>query len=402
MNISKIREDFPILQQPIIYFDNACMALKPRQVVEALERYYYEFPSCHGRSSHRLGRKLNDEIEASRKVIQRFFGSKGEVVFTRNTTEAINLVASSFPFKKGDTVITTDKEHNSNLVPWIRLAQEKGIVHKIAASDERGLFSLDSFESLLKKAGKEGASHKSILVSMVHTSNLDGTTLPAKEICKISHEYGAVVLLDGAQSAPHKEINLKKIDADFFALSGHKMMGPTGIGCLIGKPEALEKLSQFIVGGETVTNSTYEGYTPERIPNRFEAGLQHYAGIIGMAEACRYIEAIGRSDIEKHDLELNGIITHGLRDSVDILGPEDPAKRGSIFSFWIRGMESHAAGLMLDARNIMVRSGMHCCHSWFNARKKEGSVRASLYIHNTAEECHRFINEIKRIKRIAG
>ena len=343
MNISKIREDFPILQQPIIYFDNACMALKPRQVVEALERYYYEFPSCHGRSSHRLGRKLNDEIEASRKTIQKFFATQGEVVFTKNTTEAINLVSHSFPFRKEDVVITTDKEHNSNLVPWLKL-REKGVIHKVVPSDDQNLFSMDSFRQAL-----EESKGKNILVSMVHTSNLDGATIPAHEICKLSHEYGACVLLDGAQSAPHKEISLKRIDSDFFACSGHKLMGPSGIGCLIGKREALENLSQFIVGGETVTNSTYNEYMPEKIPNRFEAGLQHYAGIIGMAEACRYIERIGRSVIEKHDLELNAIITDGLKD----------------------------------------------------ARKKEGSVRASLYIYNTAEECHRFINEIKKIQHIA-
>jgi len=386
----KIRKNFEILKNKIIYFENACMSLKPRQVVEKINEYYNKYPACAGRSSHRLGKKLEHEIISARKKIANFLNAKkpNEIIFTRNTTESINLVANSFGLKKGDAVLISDKEHNSNLVPWLMLKNKAGIKLKIF---EFG--NLNHFEKQLTNEVR--------LVSVVHTSNLDGTTQNVMEMARIAHKKGAKILVDAAQSAPHKEINVRKLDADFVALSGHKMLGPSGIGILYGKMPELEKLSPFITGGDTVKNTTYTSAEMEDIPARFEAGLQDYAGIVGLGAAVDYLKKIGLKNIEKHEIKLNKIITDGLKDYVEIIGPENPEERGGIFSFNIKGIEPHEIALILDhSANIMIRSGMHCVHSWFNARKMKGSARASLYFYNTEQEAHRFVEEVKRIIKI--
>ena len=394
MNIEKIRKDFPILEKEITYMDSACVSLKPRQVVEAINSYYNEFPACAGRSMHRLGTKVNKEIEKSRKAIAKFFNAKSsEIIFTKNTTEGINLVASSLGLKKGDKVITTDKEHNSNLLPWQKLAK-KGIVHEIIKSNKDNTFNLEEFKNKIKGAK---------LVSVVHTSNLDGVTFPAKEIIKIAHENNALVMLDAAQSAPHKEIDVKKLDADFLACSGHKMLGPSGTGILYGKQHLLENMEPFIVGGDTVSETTYTTAEFEKPPEKFEAGLQDYAGIIGLGEAVNYLKKIGMKNIGNHEQRLNKRITDELLkiEGVSRIGPADSAKRSGIISFNVKGCDHHEIALMLDkSANIMVRSGAHCVHSWFNAHNMKGSVRASVYIYNTEEECDIFIEQLKKIIKI--
>jgi cysteine desulfurase/selenocysteine lyase len=233
---------------------------------------------------------------------------------------------------------------------------------------------------------------------MGHTSNLDGVSIPAKEIIDIAHKHGALVLLDGAQSVPHKEIDVRKLDVDFLAFSGHKMCGPTGTGVLYGKLALLEKLKPFIVGGGTVKNSWYDKQEWEDVPHRFEAGLQDYAGIIGLGEACKYLQSIGMKNIEQHELELNKKMTAALANEVKLIGPKDPALRGGIFSFNIEGMDMHEiAGILDNSANIAVRAGNHCVHSWFNAHNLKGSVRASVYFYNTLEEVELFVDEVKKI-----
>lgn len=398
-NPDKLRKDFPILKSKLAYFDNACMALKPKQVIDKINEYYLEYPSCHGRSPHRLSARLNKEMDKTREIVRKFIGAKKveEIIFTRNTTESINLIANSFNLNKGDVVIISSKEHNSNLVPWLKLVKEKGIKLEIVKSTVDNLFDIDSFIDLLAKYKK-----KIKLVSLVHTSNLDGVTLPVIEIIKMAHIAGSKVLLDGAQTIPHKEVNVSKLDVDFYAFSGHKMMGPSGIGVLYGKKKLLEELDQFLVGGETVQDSTYSSYVKEDLPMRFEAGLQHYAGIVGLGAACQYLSKIGLKKIADHETELNKIIQEGLSDDIDsgkikLIGPENPKLRGGIFNFVIPKMDPHEVAIMLDSHGFAVRSGAHCCHSWFNNHKLEGSVRASLYAYNTEEEAKKFVKVVKKV-----
>lgn len=396
MNIN--RSDFPVLSmpldgKPIIYFDNACQTLRPVQVIQAMNEYYEQYPACAGRSSHKLGNLATENYEKARETIAKFIGSrKEEVIFTRNTTEGINLVAHSMSFSKGDAVLTTDKEHNSNLVPWLVLEMKKGIHHKIVVSE--GEFDMQRFQDAMSPDIK--------LVSMVHTSNLDGSTIHAKEICKIAHDFEALFMLDAAQSIPHIPIDVKKLDIDFMAFSGHKMLGPSGTGILYGKFHLLESLEPFMTGGDTVEKTTYTSYSMLKPPEKFEAGLQNYAGAIGLAAAAKYIEKIGKPEIEKHEKKLNAILTEGISgiEGLCILGP-DAEKRGGITSFIVDGMHYHDIALMLDeVANIMIRSGQHCVHSWFNAHNIEGSARASFYLYNTEEEVKIFIEQLGKIARL--
>ena len=307
LNAEKIRQDFPVLHKkidgkPIIYFDNACMTLRPLPVIEAILKYYEEYPYCGERSAHKLGKKVTEETEKARKTIKDFLGAKNEkeIVFTKNATEAINLVARSFGFKSGDVILTTDREHNSNLLPWQAL-KRIGVRHEVVKSRPDGTFDLQAFEKRMDKSVK--------LVAIVHTSNLDGYTTPVPEITKIVHDWRSLVLLDAAQSAGHKEIDVSKFDVDFLACSGHKMMGPSGIGVLYGKYHLLKELNPFLMGGGTVNSSTYDTADYQKPPERFEAGLQNYAGMVGMAEAARYIQRIGRANIAKHELAMNKKVT---------------------------------------------------------------------------------------------
>jgi len=326
----------------------------------------------------------------------KFVGAKKaeEIVFTRNTTEAINLISHSLEFKKGDVVLTTDREHNSNLLPWQFLSKKAGVEHKIIYSDANMEFDLGKFEEI----AREGVR----LVSFVHSSNLDGYTLPAREIIRIAHEHGALVMLDGAQSAPHKPVDVRKLDVDFFALSGHKMLGPSGIGVLYGRYELLDKLEPFMLGGDTVQNSTYDSYTLLKPPEKFEAGLQNYAGDIGIAEAARYLEKVGKEKIEKHENDLNKFISERLLQikGTSIIGPKQVEMRGGIVSFNIEGLNHHDVAIMLDGNNIMVRSGQHCVHSWFNAHNIPGCARLSLYLYNTKEECEIFLEKVSEISKL--
>ncbi|MBR9681515.1 MAG: cysteine desulfurase [Candidatus Altiarchaeota archaeon] len=391
MNIETIRNDFPVLKKDVIYLDSSCVSLKPKQVVEAMNKYYYEFPACAGRSIHGFGSKVSGEITAARKNLANFFSTKpNEIIFTRNATEGINLVANSLGLKSGDKVLTSDKEHNSNLLPWQNLTKE-GILHQVVLSNQDNTFNLAEFEKQI-----EGTR----LVSIVHTSNLDGVSFPVEKIIKIAHRNGALVLLDCAQSAPHKELNMRKLDADFMVCSGHKMLGPSGIGALYGKAKLLDQLQPFLLGGSTVRDATYTSAEFEGAPAKFEAGLQNYAGIIGFSEAVTYLRNIGMKKIQHHEQELNKQLTDELLnlEAISLIGPAGPSQRAGIFSFNIKDKDPHEVALMLDqSAKIMVRSGAHCVHSWFNARNLKGSVRASLYLYNTEEECTTFIDAVKAI-----
>jgi cysteine desulfurase/selenocysteine lyase len=402
MNVEKIREDFPSLQQkingkPIVYLDSACMTLKPRQVIEAMNEYYEKFPGCGGRSSHRFGKMVTDRCGEARKTIAKFLGAKKseEVVFTRNTTEGLNLVMHSLGLKSGDIILTTDKEHNSCLLPVQMLVERKGVKHEIVYSNPDNTFNFEEFEKKMSRNVK--------LVAMVHTSNINGYTIPAKEVIKTAHDFGALVLLDAAQSVPHSEIDVRKLDVDFLAFSGHKMLGPSGTGCLYGKYHLLEKLDTFMVGGDTVKNTTYTTHEFLPPPEKFEAGLQNYSGIIGLGAAAKYLEKVGLGNIQKHEEKLNEFVTNELLkiENLAIIGPESHKLRAGVTSFNIQGMHIHDVALMLDnMANVMIRSGQYCVHSWFNAKGMEGSDRVSLYLYNTKEDAETFVQTLKSLLKL--
>lgn len=378
MNVEKIREDFPVLNKEIIYLDSACMSLRPKQVIEKINEYYNEYPACAGRSIHKLGNRVNEEVNSSRKLIKNFIGAKkdSEILFTKNATEGINLLANSF---KGEKVLLTDREHNSNLIPWQKFKQG------ILKSNEDYSFNLEKFSEVVKNYE---------LVSFVATSNLDGYTLPIKEIIKIAHENGVKVHLDGAQFVPHNEINVKKLDLDYLSFSGHKMLGPSGIGVFYAKEELLKGMKQFIIGGNTVINSTYNDFVMEKSPQKFEAGLQNYPGIMGLGAAVKYLSKIGMSEIHDHEIKLrNAFDTSGLK----LIGNN----MGSIANFNVPGVNYHEVTTILDTSdNIMIRSGRHCVHSWYNSQNIEGSARASFYLYNTLDEV-RVLNEaLNKLKKL--
>jgi cysteine desulfurase/selenocysteine lyase len=399
LDVNRLRQDFGILSlelygKPLIYLDSACMALKPIQVIEVMNQYYYEYPACGGRSVHKLGTKVTIRSDSARDRIRDFLSceNSNEIVFTRNTTEGINLVARSFDFKKDDVVLTTDREHNSNMAPWHLMKKLRGIKHEIVKSNDDCTFDMEAFE---ERMGKDVR-----MVSMVHTSNLEGYTIPAKEIIKVAHDHGALVMLDASQSAAHSQINVKDLDVDFIAFSIHKMCGPTGMGVLYGKYELLKEMSPFIVGGDTVADTSYESTKYLDPPHRFEAGLQNYAGIMGSGAAIQYLSNIGMANIREHESKLNKIISSKLEGipHVHILGPKKPEMRGGIISFIVDDMDPHDIAMILDeVANIMIRSGMHCVHSWFNSHGINGSARASVYFYNTEEEAKIFGDTLDEI-----
>lgn len=408
MDVEKIRQDFPVLQKnikgkPLIYMDSACMSLKPRQVIDAIVRYYQEFPACAGRSNHGLSNQVEEARQKARQTMQKFIGAKKseEVIFTRNATEGLNLVTSSLGLGKGDVVLTTDREHNSNLLPAQQLQKRVGAEHKVCLSDNEHMFSLDNFQDMLNRDVN--------LVSMVYTSNLDSYTLPVKEIIKMSHDNSSLVLLDAAQAAPHHEIDVRKLGVDFLAFSGHKMLGPTGTGVLYVNSRHYEGnsdfagLQPFLVGGETVEWSTYQEHKFLKPPEKFEAGLQNYAGEIGLAAAAEYLKKVGMTNIEKHEQALTSGLHDALcsLDGVRIVGVQRPECRGGITSFVIEGMGYHDVAMLLDRNhNIATRSGQHCVHSWFRAHGIEGSVRASLYLYNTEKEVETLITALEEIIKL--
>jgi len=394
MDISKYRKDFPILNSEAspVYLDSACMTLRPQAVIDAITDYYTNYPACGGRSVHKLSWQVTENFEMARDSLRRFMGAEtsSEIVFTKNATESMNIVANGLNLKQGDRVLTSDKEHNANVVPWHHLAKYKGIKYEVLPAKDNYYFDIEAL--------KESLNSKTKLFSFVHTSNLDGHTNPAKEIVEICHDKGVRVMIDTAQSAPHKEINVVDLDVDFAAVSAHKFCGPSGMGALYGKYDELKELIPTYVGGSTVVNSTYKDYELLPPPSCFEPGLQNYAGAIGSGAAAEYIMNIGRDNIQEHENKLNKLMTKELKDveSLDLVGPSDANQRGGIFSFNLDGWDPTEIAMHLDEEyNIAIRSGMHCVHSWFNSRGIKGTARASVYLYNNENDVLSFTNAIK-------
>ncbi len=400
MNRARLRSEFPALAAEgpdgsVAYLDSACMSLVPRTVLAAMEEYYTQFPGCAGRSRHRFSTAAGERVEAARSAFSRWFGlgDAGPVVFLRNATEAINLVARGYPWRRGDRVLVSDQEHNSNLVVWQRLAEERRLrLHTFALEDD-GRFDLDRFSAEVDRLRPR-------LISLFHTSNLDGRSLPVRAISEIARDRGAEVLLDGCQAAPHEAVDLKRIGASFYAVSAHKMLGPTGVGALLSAPGALDRIAPLNLGGETVEWSTQRTHRLRPPPYRFEAGLQNYAGILGAHAGLRFLARAGLEAVRRHQAALNRVATRALADEprITILGPALPGDRPSILGFTLAGVDAHDVALFLDeGYRVLVRSGQHCVHSWYAERGLTGSVRASFYLYNTVDEVRRLVQGIQEL-----
>jgi cysteine desulfurase/selenocysteine lyase len=380
------------------------MSLKPRPVLEAMRRYYEETPYCAGRAVYEGARAVSDAVDSARASVARWLGADdaSRVLFTRNATEAINLVAHARRFKRGDVVLGSDKEHNSNLVPWQIAEQERGIRYEVVPSAPDGTFDIGAWERRLARGDAR-------LVALAHASNLDGTSIPAgrvRDLVSIAHAHGAGVLLDGAQAAAHAFPDVARTGVDYYAASSHKALGPTGVGALYVSDEGEAALGPFLTGGETVVESSYAGHTLAEFPARFEAGLQDYAGIVGAGAAARYLCAIGWDWIHDHEARLNAVASKEIGDlsGLTILGPADSSKRGAILAFAASRVDPDELAILLDDKHrIWVRSGNHCVHAWFASHGVSASLRASFYVYNTEEEARAFGHAVRDlVPRLQG
>lgn len=399
MGVGRVRSQFPALRRqegrpPPVYLDSACMSLVPKRVLDAMLEYYRDYPGCAGRSLHRFAEQVGQRYESAREAFSRFLHAEGpeSVVFVRNATEAINIVGQGIDWKAGDRVLISDQEHNSNLILWQRLARERGIRLEVFDLSDDGSFDGERFSQQLAGGVR--------LVSLFHTSNLDGRSLPIGEIAERAHAVGAQVLVDGCQAAPHQSVDLGRLGVDYYALSLHKMMGPTGTGILAGRAQALGELRPLIVGGETVEWSTLTDHALRPPPHRFEAGLQNYAGVLGARAALSLLEEVGPEEIQAHDRALNARVTRGLADQprVKVLGPKDPRERSSIYAFHLEGIDPNDGALFLDeGHRVLVRSGRHCVHSWYDRRGLNGNIRASFYLYNTRADADALVAGVKEL-----
>ena len=401
-DIQKIREDFPILDRevygkPLIYLDNGATTQKPRQVVEAITDEYYSVNANVHRGVHFLSQQATELHEASRETVRRFINarSSNEIVFPRGTTESINLLASSFAdsqMKEGDEVIVSVMEHHSNIVPWQLQAARKGIVLKVIPMNDRGELLLDEYEKLFSERTK--------LVSFAHVSNVLGTVNPAKEMIATAHAHGVPVLIDGAQSVPHMKVDVQDLDADFFAFSGHKIYGPTGVGVLYGKEEWLDKLPPYQGGGEMIQSVSFEKTTFNELPFKFEAGTPDYIGTTALAKALDYVSAIGMENIAAHEHELTLYAMQRLKEinGMRIFGEAE--HKSSVISFLVGNIHHLDMGTLLDRLGIAVRTGHHCAQPLMIRMGIEGTVRASFGLYNTKEEIDMLAAGIERVSRM--
>ena len=405
MNIEKIRQDFPILSRkiynkyPLVYLDNGATTQKPLCVLDAMREEYLNVNANVHRGVHYLSQQATDLHEAARERVRQFINAEksSEIVFTRGTTESMNLVASSFTeayMKEGDEVIVSTMEHHSNIVPWQLQAQRKGIVVKVIPMSDDGILDIEAFKKLFTERTK--------LVSVAHVSNVLGTVNPAKEIVSIAHQHGVPCLIDGAQSAPHMKIDVQDIDCDFYAFSGHKMYGPTGIGVLYGKEKYLDEMPPYQGGGEMIGTVSFEKTTWADLPFKFEAGTPDYVATHGLAKAIDYMEEIGLENIEKHERELTRYALEQMQTIPDmrIFGPLDATKRDAVISFLVGDIHHLDMGTLLDRLGIAVRTGHHCAEPLMHRLGIQGTVRASFALYNTKEEIDVLVNGIKRVSQM--
>ncbi|MBR4645037.1 MAG: cysteine desulfurase [Bacteroidaceae bacterium] len=399
------REDFPILgkiiykKYPLVYLDNAATTQKPRQVVEAMTEEYYNVNANVHRGVHFLSQQATELHEGSRETVRKFLNARStsEIVFTRGTTESINLVAQCFSdafMKEGDEVIVSEMEHHSNIVSWQLQQQSKGIKLRVIPITDDGRLCLNEYEGIF--------NDRTRIVSVTHVSNVLGTINPVKEIIRIAHEHGVPVLIDGAQSTPHMKVDVQKLDCDFFAFSGHKIYGPTGIGVLYGKEEWLEKLPPYMGGGEMIKNVSFERTTFNELPFKFEAGTPDYVASTGLARALDYVNTIGLDAIEAHERDLTAYAMQQMNEieGMKIYGPVDVNIHDAVISFQVGNIHHLDMGTLLDRLGIAVRTGHHCAEPLMHRLGIEGTCRASFALYNTREEVDALVAGIQRIKEM--
>jgi len=394
---NEIREQFPILNQqvngkPLVYLDNAATVQKPKRVIEALQRYYLEYNSNIHRGAHYLANKATEAYEASRERIAKYLGVETrEVNFVRGTTEAVNLVARAWGdknIKEGDEIIVSGLEHHSNMVPWQMLAERVGATLKIIPVLEDGTLDQEAYLSLL--------SEKTKLLAVNYVSNALGTINPVKTMITEAHRFGAKVFIDGAQAVPHLALNLKDLETDFFAFSGHKTYGPTGIGVLYGKAEILEAMDPYHGGGEMIKEVGYDSFTINDLPYKFEAGTPNISGVIALGEAIAFMEETGLENIAQIEADLLSYASQQMEaiEGVKIYGTSP--NKASVISFLVDGAHPYDLGVLLDKQGIAIRTGHHCCQPLMNHFNIEGTCRASFAVYNTREDVDHFTHALKR------
>ena len=386
LNVDKIREDFPILQRlvrgkPLVYLDNAATSQKPRQVIASLVDFYEKHNANVHRGVHSLSEESTNMVEASRAKTAKFIGAPEPrtVIFTRNATESINLVAHAWGrkfLKAGDEVVLTEMEHHSNLVPWQILAKERGIVIKYVPVELDGTFDMEKVKSTV--------GPKTKLFSFVAISNALGTVNPVAEMIKIGKSAGATVLVDACQWAPHRKLDVQAWGADFVAFSAHKMLGPTGVGVLWGREDLLNAMDPFLGGGDMISRVTLEGATWNELPYKFEAGTPNFADAVAFGPALDYLTAVGLDAIQEHEhaLAARAVKLLEAEPTVTVLGPQDPAQRSGVVSFNIAGLHPHDVGTSFDLEGVAVRVGHHCCQPLMHKLQCGGTARASFYLYN--------------------
>lgn len=402
MNIQDIRSHFPILHQevngkPLVYLDSAATSQKPISVIETLEKYYKEYNSNVHRGVHTLGTKATDAYEGAREKVRRFINAKSteEIIFTRGATTALNIVAHSYGsdnLREGDEIVITFMEHHANIIPWQQVAKKTGATLKYIPLQEDGTISLDDVRATVTSNTK--------IVSVMKVSNVLGVMNPIKDIAKIAHENGAIMVVDGAQAAPHMKIDVQDLDCDFLAFSGHKMCGPTGIGVLYGKKQHLEKMEPVETGGEMIDFVDLYESTWKELPWKFEAGTPIIAGAVGLGAAIDFLEQIGLDNIEAHEHKLAAYVMEKLSriEGMTIYGPKDPGLRAGVVTFNIDEVHPHDVATVLDAEGIAVRAGHHCAQPLMKWLKASATARASFYLYNTEEEIDKLVEGLIKTK----
>lgn len=401
-NVEDIRQDFPILQRevygrPLVYLDNAATTQKPRSVVEAISNEYYSTNANVHRGVHFLSQQATDLHEAARERVRQFINARStaEVLFTRGTTESLNLVASSFGeafLKEGDEVIVSVMEHHSDIVPWQLLRERKGIVIRVIPMDDSGRLDLEAYERLF--------SERTRLVCVAHVSNVLGTVNPVKKMAATAHAHGAYMLVDGAQSIPHFKVDVQDLDCDFLTFSGHKIYGPTGIGVLYGRESLLEKMPPYQGGGEMIARVTFEHTTYERLPYKFEAGTPDYVGTHALAAAIDYVEALGMDEIAAHEHRLTQYAMERLGAIKDMHLHGTTPDKDAVVAFNVGNIHPLDLGTLLDRLGIAIRTGHHCAQPLMQRCGVEGMARASFALYNTMDEIDRLAEGIERVSKM--